>query len=616
MPTTHSVKLTDSMLQRLATIDDKYRQDGDPNDNTRLCNSWRGAIDSDKVELKKIATDVDLAGRLTVSKIRKENPKFSIYTTACMQNAVSNYRRQAKQAIEKREDSKFAIVPCFVFFLFSTATNYACLLLYKVEISGGNKQGLIAMASSPRGGNCGGQISVCGTKKSRRMQSPSGLKPPPAASRSPAARFKTTGTMYKCDGTVRSNRSVNTTGGMSMAGKTLGANGKVSNQPLPGVARAVMNHTVDEPIGGALAFSQVDPWTDKSLNARASCDLWVSNGVALNNGTLQCRPSSRENDVLVITFALSDTFTNPDIKLGYLLSRIMETYELANDKNQAMKILQNHPRYIAAKGNLQSLLGSHGDKGYLVEYRIRAPFPISEDLVTCDEDKVFFGHHMETNEETGETHIHFELKHSKKPFKPVVVDGVVHSSFSLSQTPGRKSMFATKCDLKMEPAGIPGAISFKSPNPRLKKSDDSSTIATNDRHARKGMMVAIPEEKKKSSDKEDADWDPDLMDFEEYTVANQEEVNDLKQEIKEMKAIMTGMYQMQANGGNTTTLAVSSPKKKKAEDGTADSVAGSRRSTNTRGSLARDAKRKGNKKDDNDKKEPPCADGNGDDTTL
>ena len=415
--------------------------------------------------------------------------------------------------------------------------------------------------------------------------------------------------MYKCDGTVRSTKSVNTTAGMTMAGKSMAASGEVSNQPIPGAARAVMNHTVDAPIGGTLAFSQVDAWIDKSLNNRASVNMWVSNGVALVGGNLDCRPSSRDQNVLVVTFSLSRTFTNPDLKLSYLVDRVTETYALQDDKNQAMKILQNHPRYIAKKLNLQSLLGSRNDKAYIVEYRIRVPFAVADELVTSEEDKVFYGHHIETDDETGENHIHFELKERKKIFKPVVVDGVAHACASVARVPGqRKSMFATAA-VKMAPiAEVPGSIQFASPNPRLHKQDDddgNSTIASDEKKPKAVEKLSfLPDE-----EEDEDDWQPamEVEETVEVEVADKTDVDELKKEVANLLSIVTGMAQQ--NTGQVISP-VSTPKKKKENDGTATSVAGSttsRRSNNTRGSAARSAKRKG-------KKKPSTADGNGSDT--
>jgi len=98
--------LTESMLARLAKIPESFKENGEPGDPTRLVSSWKGALDEDKVELEKIVTDKDLGAAFSATKIKEEYPKFRIYTTACIQNAIGNYRKEAKEIIDDRAESK------------------------------------------------------------------------------------------------------------------------------------------------------------------------------------------------------------------------------------------------------------------------------------------------------------------------------------------------------------------------------------------------------------------------------------------------------------------------------------------------------------------------------
>ena len=96
------------MLARLAKIDLEYKEKGAPEDQTRLCNSWRGALPEDKDEvLKMIFESMENGSKLTATKIKDDNPKYNIYTTACIQCAISNYRKKWKSAKEKKDESKF-----------------------------------------------------------------------------------------------------------------------------------------------------------------------------------------------------------------------------------------------------------------------------------------------------------------------------------------------------------------------------------------------------------------------------------------------------------------------------------------------------------------------------
>jgi hypothetical protein len=116
--------------------------------------------------------------------------------------------------------------------------------------------------------------------------------------------FWSTAMMYKSDGTKQSSRSSLTTRGLSIADKTLASDGKACKGGISSL-KQVMATVVDKAIGGALAFSELDPRIDNDLNKRASCDLWLLSGVVLTGGTLECCPSSQNPWVLVITFGLS-----------------------------------------------------------------------------------------------------------------------------------------------------------------------------------------------------------------------------------------------------------------------------------------------------------------------
>jgi hypothetical protein len=101
-----STRLTNSMLQHLARIPQRYKEKGDANDETQLCNSWKGALNEDKIELEKLVIDPDIGGKLSAGMIKQEYTKYQIYTTACMQNSIRNYCQKAKEAIKKRSESK------------------------------------------------------------------------------------------------------------------------------------------------------------------------------------------------------------------------------------------------------------------------------------------------------------------------------------------------------------------------------------------------------------------------------------------------------------------------------------------------------------------------------
>ena len=462
-----------------------------------------------------------------------------------------------------------------------------------VSESGGGGQGLSAKNSS--GKKKSADASVSGKSKRSTSSKQSSKKKSSAT-----GMYQSTATMYKCDGTVRTSKTQATTGGLSFAGKSLSADGQARKVNLPDKAMPVMATLVDKAIGGAVAFSQLDPWTDNGLNKRASCDLWVTNGTVLGNGNLECRPSTQNPRILVISLGLSPTFTNPDSKLEYLLERVGEAYHCNGDRNACLRILQNHPRYVSAKVNLKALLG-HNNRSFTVEHRITAPFDIDDTLVTKEEDPIFYGYCMQENEETGETHIYFELKEKGKPFTPVTVDGGV-SSFGAAHmnTPtNKKSMFG---HFNMD--SIPENITFASPaagrhRQHEEDSDDDSTIATREQHGH-GYKTTGDDKQQEEEDDDDDDedsWDSNLMDCDEES--KDSEVETLRKQVEELKNIVTGMYQKStskdSNDNSTSRTSVSTTKKAKRNNGSAVSVTdskASRRSSTTRGTTAREDKRK------------------------
>jgi len=570
--------LTTSMLQRLAKIESKYKEKGKEDDPTRLCNSWKGALDDDKLELEKLVTDMDLAGKLSAGKIKEECPKCNIYTTACVQNALGNYKQKAKKAIDDRSESKCS---CASNMMHSKRhlTHMSFNICYAVQKKGGGGEGLKAHNSEKKPD----AKSVSGkTLKTEKSKAASTKKP---------SVFPSTSTMCKCDATARSAATMRTNTGLSFAGRTHGADGAVRMGARPLMSVPVFCTLVDRAIGGALAFSQLDPWTDDGLNKRASCDLMVCNGAVIDGDTVQCRPSAMNPSVVIISFYLSDFFTNPDRKLSFLLERIATVYpETQGDEQACLKILKNHPRHVSALMNLKSLLGSHNNR-HLVEFRITAPFKVSENLVTREEDPVFYGFVVTQDEETAETHIHFELKEKDRDFKPVTVDGLTMPSWEGSHSRAPKGMFS-----QFTMGAIPENITFQLPSGKHRRGEeheDDSTIKTKEQEER-FKTTGLDDD----DDEDDESWDSKLGDDEMDVDDSNSEVEKLRKEIDELRNIASGVYQTNskdsASGNTATTSNCSTPKKKKNNEGAA-SVAGSRtsrHSTATRGTQAREDKRK------------------------
>lgn len=427
--------------------------------------------------------------------------------------------------------------------------------------------------------------------------------------------FYSGATMYsKSDATTTTSKSFKTTTGMSISGKSFDAKGNHFKNDPRAVLMPVHSVVVDKAIGGAVAFSQVDCWTDYGLNKRASCMLTLNPGVQVPGEVLQCRTSTLDPHVVVLSFILPDKFTNIDKKLEYLLERIATAFpDTKGDRFACMRVLKSQGRYISAKANLKSLLGSVCTH-YVTEHRLTIPFEPDASIVTQDEDAIFHGFFVDEDVETGECNLFFELKEKGKPFAPVLYDGASKESVAPPSS-ARKSMFS---DFKM--GSIPENITFASPIGKHRSStaddddDDNSTIATNTmadnqsaapRTPRKAAAKANAAGFKttgldEEDDSDDSSWDDELGEDEDdmdvdgdnkvdEAAANAARIKNLEKELEEMRSIFNGAT-MKSKSEDSNDVS-SSSKKKKRNVNSSSSVTSSKTDA-TRGTTNREEKRK------------------------
>lgn len=148
-----------------------------------------------------------------------------------------------------------------------------------------------------------------------------------SAKRKPTGVFPSTDTMCKCDATAVSSATLRSTAGLSFAGNTMRCNGSVALRQKKKHGTPVFCTVVKKAIGGALGFSQCDSWVDNGLNRRASIDLMASNGVVIDGNTLQCHPSTMQQDAVAISFCLSGLFMNIVRKLACLLEHVADAFQ-------------------------------------------------------------------------------------------------------------------------------------------------------------------------------------------------------------------------------------------------------------------------------------------------
>ena len=99
-------QLTPDLLEKLAKIPDQCREKGpagNPNDPTRLCNSWKGAALADKKMLDTLLTDNPESGPggITAATLKRDCACFRIYTNDILHASIGNWRKQYKKRVER-----------------------------------------------------------------------------------------------------------------------------------------------------------------------------------------------------------------------------------------------------------------------------------------------------------------------------------------------------------------------------------------------------------------------------------------------------------------------------------------------------------------------------------
>ena len=410
-----------------------------------------------------------------------------------------------------------------------------------------------------------------------------------AAASVSASSKKPRGGMYDCDdvtvsygGKQYSNSgksraaSVCSKGDVSIAGVTL--NGKPvhsgrgvgmadTDQPKP----PVMLNVVERAIGGAISMCQSDGWLDMNSNSRSSVRLYISPLVKLDKEKgIALRTSTQKPHMAVIQFELTKDFTDPNVALDYMIDRIQHEFPTLSVQN-CHHFLQLHPRYAAMKANLKLLLGNRS--AFIAEVRIPVfddrgkPMSISSQLVHDSEDPLFYGFHVK-DLAAGGTNVYFEFKSADKPFIPLVYND--NKSFAA----GSGSVFPDEIKFTVTPQrGV-----FREPT--IMEEDDNSTIASES-------------DDDEETETEEEEEDGGAVDFDLSKLSSdmvEQLYVKLGNRVKETK-----LHDMLSKEDKKP-----SPKKKKKSNHGGASVAGSRVSKISRGSVDRELKRKTSTSFDND----------------
>ena len=435
-------------------------------------------------------------------------------------------------------------------------------------------------------------------------------------------------TMYSQKGSVKSNKTSKTTANFSFAGKSCANDGTVKGSAKASQLTPVISTTLEKAIAaGVLSLGQVDHYNDEKLNQRAGVHLVLANGNCLD---ISCRKSETNPKQLVLLLGIPDNFTELGKKFGHLIPRIMEQHNC--DETVARQILKTHPRTLEAQKNLKKLAGHRNEEAFengetlYAELRLTLEFEVAAELVTAEEDPVHYGWTLkgpglEQESEDNGYHFYFELKEKDKPFKPVTSSVDSSNKKSTPQRSNKKSMFGGYTGMPSVPESdsVPGEVSFQSPfKPPGAEKDDDSTICTEEQDQRFAKQGSKPgEQMEVDSDDDDSSFDSDLVadddDSENERLAakvkeQEEQMKEQEEKMKEQQEQITKLLETQTqfmefmNGQaglkksksqESEESGNSSPKKKKGNEGKAEaSTEQSTCSRKTRGSAAREEKRK------------------------
>ena len=346
-------------------------------------------------------------------------------------------------------------------------------------------------------------------------------------------------------------------------------------------------------LDGNGVLTACDGWMDKEGNDRSSVRLYVSPLLlAAADEKIVMRTSTQKGkeNVLIIQFKVSKEFTVPDLALSYMLERIKEHYGCSNEV--AQQLLHFHPRFAAMtqliKSRTKKAFEINEDEDFICEVRVSAydrigkPMPIADELVTAEEDPVFYGFHAEQSD-CGGTNVYLEFKRSDRKFAKVTYDlaEAEEATFYLGSHKLPKNVFTKS----------PAAHRFRTSVIHEGDDEDNSSIESEESFHSADLKTPTP--KKARVHAEDVDDDDDDVDAVSVKLRglNMKELSRIAQAANDLMVERVIQTQLSTDDSKETP-----PKKKKGAQGSA-SVSGSIGNA-TRGSADREAKRKVPRSDD------------------
>ena len=442
----HRTDLTDKMKERLAQCENEYREKGDPNDNTRLIISWKGANEKEVTLLKSLLQEDPEYYKKVNNILNKHYETFGVFKKKVLTQTVQNIKNAERNAKARVEEGILLLLLLVAIFLFQTQTVLLCLSAVRKE------------QQAAEGPFASGVKATSNPKPS----------PPDNATKAHGIPGSSATILSKCANTTFMGKNINTDDGTVVGGKkaaTVSVSGKsvfagsFNGQPVPqdGAFGAnaqqihqysILQKELENAIGGGLVFAQADFHYDACRNKRGSLHITYSPLCIVPKGGFDVRLSTADSSFIVTQVEISKEFCKPDKVLEYILDRMDEACPQLKSRAAKLSYLRNTSRYSALFGNLQKLAAAHSQspnsKTIRFEFRQRflddhgQPFMIAPQLVHKSEDNLFFGAHSIVDKK-GTTHVYMEFKEKDAVFRPVDHSGKKEFTIGTTSPFGNKT---------------------------------------------------------------------------------------------------------------------------------------------------------------------------------
>lgn len=200
------------LLAQLQQIPKAYREGGekgDDNDQTRLCEKWRGALPEHK---KLFETFMESDPKLTPATLKKKSLCLDICASDALQSACSNWRAKKKKEQEKMAKSSLLLLPLLLLMFIVIIWLADESLFLFVAVANGGAEGLNAENAAKRSPLTLPDLSDVASEVGKMSIS--------------SKKSKSKQIMCNCKASIKSSESAKSTSNFSHAGNAFADGGR------------------------------------------------------------------------------------------------------------------------------------------------------------------------------------------------------------------------------------------------------------------------------------------------------------------------------------------------------------------------------------------------------